>query len=138
LLILWLLALVALLLALSVLGLSSRAATGSRAFPWLLLPLLFLPAVFHQLDQDFIALLALYLTFPSTLGPLSLVFFVLLPPGVGWANVDFWLLALALAVLWMALIGWLWTRVRWLGYAVWLAGLIFAGLFLYNVVLPIN
>ena len=136
--VLWLLALVALLLALSVLALSSRAASGSRSFPWLLLPLLFLPALFHRLDQDFIALLALYLTFPSTLGPLSLIFFVLLPRGVGWANVDFWLLAVALAILWMSLVGWLWTRVRWLGYGLWLAGLIFSGLLLYNVVLPFD
>lgn len=134
----WLLALVALLLALSVLALSYRASAESRAFPWLLLPLLFLPALFHRLDLDFVAVLVLYLTFPSTLGPFSLFFFVLLPSGVGWANVDFWLLALALAILWMALIGWLWARVRWLGYLVWLAGLIVAGLLLYNVVLPIN
>lgn len=132
----WLLALVALLLALSVLALSFRATSRSRVFPWLLLPLLFLPALFHRFDLDFLALLALYLTFPSTLGPFSLVFFVLLPPGVGWADVDFWLLALALAILWMALIGWLWARVRWLGYFFWLAGLIIAGLLLYSVVLP--
>lgn len=134
----WLLALVALLLALSVLALSFRATARSRAFPWLLLPLLFLPALFHRLDLDFVALLALYLTFPSTLGPFSLVFFVLLPGGVGWADADFWLLAIALAVLWMSFTGWLWARVRWLGYLLWLAGLIGSGLLLYNVVLPFD
>lgn len=134
----WLLALIALLLALSVLALNQRSPTSSRTFPWLLLPLLFLPAFFYWLDLSFPALLALYLTFPSTLGILSLIFFVLLPTGVGFADVDFWVLALALAVLWMSFIRWLWLRARWLGYAVWLVGLVIAGLLLYSVILPID
>jgi hypothetical protein len=134
----WLLALVALLLALSVLALNRRSSATSRTFPWLLLPLLFLPAALYWLDLYYLALLALYLTFPSTLGILSLIFFVLLPPSAGLTDVDFWLLALALAVLWMSLVRWFWLRARWLGYTIWLAGLIVAGLLLYSVILPIE
>jgi hypothetical protein len=134
----WLLALIALLLALSVLALNHRSKASARSFPWLLLPLLFLPGVLFSLDLYQIGLLALYLTFPSTLGILSLVFFVLLPPGTGWADASFWILALALAVLWMSLIRWLWVHVRWLGYVVWLAGLIVSGVLLYSVILPIE
>ncbi len=132
----WLLALVALLLALSVLALNQRSTASSHAFPWLLLPLLFLPAILYWLDLYFVALLALYLTFPSTLGIFSLIFFLLLPAGAGLTDVTFWVLALALAILWMAMIRWLWVRVRWLGYAIWLIGLIVSGLLLYSTVLP--
>lgn len=134
----WLLALVALLLALSVLALNHRSTASSHTFPWLLLPLLFLPALFYWLDLYFLALLTLYLTFPSTLGILALIFFVLLPGGAGLTDVEFWLLALALAVLWMSFIRWLWLRARWLGYAIWLLGLIVSGLLLYSVILPIE
>lgn len=134
----WLLALVALLLALFVLALNQRSSSSSHTFPWLLLLLLFLPAILYWLDFYFLALLALYLTFPSTLGVFSLIFFLLLPAGAGLTDPEFWVLALALAILWMAMIRWLWVRARWLGYAIWLIGLIVSGLLLYSAILPID
>lgn len=134
----WLLGLVALLLALSVLALNQRSTASSRAFPWLLLPLLFLPAILYWLDFYLLALLALYLTFPSTLGIFSLIFFLLLPAGAGLTDPEFWVLALALAILWMAMIRWLWLRARWLGYVLWLLGLVVSALLLYSTILPID
>lgn len=118
-----------------VIGLARGPVEGRPWFPWFLLPLLFLPSLLQLLHLDFAGMLAVYLAWPATLGPLALLLPSLLR-FLSWRDPFFWLFALGLALLWLGLIRRLWLRRQRLAAALWSLSVLFASLPLYLWLLP--
>lgn len=126
-----------LVLALLALLLARRTEPEQYLFPWLLLPLALLPHLLAAGRLDFASMLTFYISSPATMGPLALIFAYLFRRLLSWNDPLFWLLALGLAALWLALIRLLWQRRGWVAaYGLWLLGLLLPAVLLYGRLLP--
>lgn len=131
-----LLIVVTLILALLALLASRARGRAEGWFPWLLTPLALLPHLLVLLRLGFAAMLSIYIAWPASMGPLSILYNSVLGNLLSWNSILFVLVGLILAGLWLALIEGLRRRWPWVAYLAWLIGLLVPGWLLYVQFLP--
>ena len=125
-----------LILALLALLVSRTQGRAQGWFPWFLTPLALLPHLLVLLRLGFAGMLSIYISWPASMGPLSILYNYALGDLLSWNSPLFWLLGLILAGLWLALIDWIARRWPGAGYLIWLLGLMAPGWLLYAQLLP--